>query len=206
MADETDLIALAAQTQMIYNRHCARFDAERSKSLFERTWLARFCALLPAQGSILDVGCGAGQPIAQYFVKEGYCVTGVDFSEEMIALAQSRFPDHQWVISDMRTLTLDQQFDGLIGWHSFFHLTQSEQRATIPLLARHLKPKGAFMITVGPKSGEVTGRVAGEKVYHSSLSPAEYRQLLAQCGCDIIDFVFEDPGCGHASILLAQKR
>jgi cyclopropane fatty-acyl-phospholipid synthase-like methyltransferase len=45
-------------------------------------------------GSILDLGCGMGEPIARYFIRVGYQVTGVDSSAAMIALCQQpRVPD-----------------------------------------------------------------------------------------------------------------
>ena len=196
---------LAAQTQQVYQRQGLRFDTGRIKSLIERKWLTRFEALLPTPAEILDLGCGAGEPIAQYFIQRGHRLTGIDYADCMIELAQERFPAHRWAVMDMRHLELDQTFDGIIGWHSFFHLTPDEQRSTLVRLAAHLKPRGALMLTVGPKAGEVIGHVGGEEVYHSSLAPAEYRKILPERGLEIVDFVLEDPACDQATVLLAQK-
>ncbi len=33
-------------------------------------------------------GCGAGEPVARYFVQRGDTVTGIDMSERMLALAR----------------------------------------------------------------------------------------------------------------------
>jgi SAM-dependent methyltransferase len=57
----------------------------REPSLYERGWLDRFCALVPSGGSVLEVGCGAGEPIAKYFSERGYAVTGVESSPAMVA-------------------------------------------------------------------------------------------------------------------------
>ena len=192
-------------TQDVYERLGPRFDAERPKVLMEEKWLSRFKGMLPRGGSILDVGCGAAEPIAEYFITNGYDLTGIDFSASMLALAKSRFPDHQWINMDMRALSLGQKFDGIIAWHSFFHLTQQDQRATLAHFAKHLNPKGVLLLTVGPEAGEVGGMVGGEPVYHSSLSPKGYEELLLSHGIEVVDFVPEDDDCDGSTLLLAQK-
>lgn len=200
-----DFSALAAQTQDVYERQAERFDAERARALIERKWLRRFEELLPQRATILDVGCGAGEPIAQYFIGQGHRLTGIDYAACMIDRVRARFPAHAWQLGDMRQLDLGQRFDGLIGWHSFFHLTPDEQRQTLPRLAAHLDPGGALMLTVGPEAGEVVGHVGGEAVYHSSLAQREYQEIFQSLGLEVVDFVPEDPECDHASVLLAQK-
>jgi SAM-dependent methyltransferase len=200
-----DLRGLAATTQDVYERRAARFDAERSKRLHERAWLDRFLALVAPGGLVLDLGCGAGDPVAAYMASQGYRVVGVDASRAMLAIASQRYPDGDWRFGDMRTLDLPERFDGIIGWNSFFHLTAEEQRAVLPLLAAHLADDGALMLTVGHEAGEVEGRVGGDRVYHASLDPEEYRQRLAELGIPVVTFVAEDPECDHQTVLLARK-
>ncbi len=205
MSTQHKMQKIAATTKDVYRRKAAQFDRERTKTVFERVWLERFEARLPDKASILDIGCGCGDPISQFFIQRGHQVTGVDYAEPMIHIAKTRFPGNQWLVADMRSLNLGKTFDGIIGWHSFFHLTQAEQRATLPVLAKHLNADGTLMLTVGASADEVIGHVGGEQVYHSSLSPNEYRTTLESLGLGIIDFVFEDPDCGFATILLAQR-
>jgi SAM-dependent methyltransferase len=173
------MAALAARTPAIYERNAERFDAERAKHLHEKAWLDRFADLLPPHATILDAGCGSGDPIARYLTSQGLAITGIDAAQAMIDLAASRFPDGEWLQTDMRKLDLGRRFHGVIGWNSFFHLTQDEQRTTLPRLAGHLAHGGAMMLTVGPESGEVTGHVGDDLVYHSSISAAEYQAILA---------------------------
>lgn len=201
-----NMAALAARTGEIYQRNAVRFDAERPKRLHEKPWLDRFADLLPPGGTVLDVGCGAGEPIAAYFASQGYRVTGLDAAQAMIDLARRRLPEQEWLFGDMRRLNLDRTFNGIIGWNSFFHLTQDEQRSVLPRLAQHLEPGGALMLTVGPEAGEVTGHVGDDIVYHASLAPDEYRSILAGLGLQVVSFVAEDPDCDLQTILLAQKQ
>ena len=122
------------------------------KSLFERAWLDRFLALLPAGGAMLDLGCGSGEPIARYFIAAGYAVTGVDSSPAMIALCRSRFPGQNWIVGDMRTLALGRRFDGILAWDSYFHLRQDDQRRMFAVFGAHAGPKAALMFTSGPRA------------------------------------------------------
>ncbi len=196
---------LSEQTRGVYERNAESYDARRSRALFEARWLRRFAGSLPDGGRVLDLGCGAGRPIAGWLIGEGFQLTGADFSEPMLALARARWPGGDWRLSDMRTLDLPDQFDGIIGWDSFFHLTPDEQRACLPRLTRHLVPGGVLMVTVGHKAGEVTGFVGEEPVYHASLSVAEYARVLEQCDMRITAYLAEDPDCDYHSVLMAVR-
>ncbi len=55
----------------LYQRHACVWDQDRGRSLFEGPWLDRFVSLLPERGSVLDIGCGAGEPIAHYLLDDG---------------------------------------------------------------------------------------------------------------------------------------
>ncbi len=204
--DASELARLAEETACVYERQAAVFDRQRPRGLHEQGWLERFAALLPAGGSVLDVGCGAAEPFPAWFMGRGFRVTGVDVATTMLALARARFPDGDWRHADMRRLRLGERFDGILGWHSFFHLTREEQRATLPRLVGHLAPHGALMLTVGPSEGEAIGRVGDEPVHHASLDPEEYERILTDLGLGIVRFVAEDPTCGGSTILLARKR
>lgn len=203
----TDFKAIAAGMRDVYEQKVTQFDRDRNKTLFERHWLEKFEALLPEDASsILDTGCGTGVPIAQYFIEKGYDLTGVDYAQSMVTLAEKRFPEQSWYVADMRELNLEEKYDGLIGWHSFFHLTPAEQRAVLPVFSGHLTAGGVMMLTVGSEKGECHGYVDGETVYHASLSADEYEKILDELGFEITDFVFEDPECGFANIILAKKK
>ncbi len=193
-------------TREVYERQAAAYDAQRSRALFEARWLARFAGCLPAGGRVLDLGCGAGEPIARWFIAEGFRVTGVDFAEAMLDIARTRWPEGDWRQGDMRELDLGARFDGIVAWDSFFHLTPDEQRVCIGQMARHLEPGGTLMMTVGPMAGEVTGHVGGEPVYHASLSPAGYAVCLEENGLRLTGFLAEDAEADRHSVLMARKE
>ena len=199
------LNGLSEQTRDIYEANAGAYDKARSRTLSEARWLSRFGDGLPKGGSVLDLGCGAGEPIAAWLIAEGFAYTGVDFSPAMLEIASARWPDHDWQLGDMRSLDVDKRFDGVIAWNSFFHLTEDEQRETLPRLAALLNNGGTLMTTVGPHAGQTTGTVAGSTVFHASLSPAEYAQILEANGLRLIAYLAEDPDCGRHSVLMARK-
>lgn len=106
----------------------------------------------------------------------------------------------------MRTFTIPQKLDGIIGWHSFFHLNPEEQHRTLITFAGNLKSGGVLMLTVGPESGEVVGHVGSDEVYHCSLSREKYYQILHSQGFNGIDFIVEDPLCNYATVILAKMN
>lgn len=203
---DPELQALSRRTGEVYERNAERFDRERGRDLFECTWLDRMVDGLDPGASILDLGCGTGDPIAAYLRGRGFAVLGLDASSAMLAIARTRFPQGDWRLGDMRWLDLAERFDAILGWDSFFHLTAEEQRGTLPRIASHLRPFGRVLLTVGPMAGEVAGHVGDDPVYHASLSPQEYAQRLDALGLDILDFVKEDPAARGRTVLLARKR
>lgn len=188
----------------LYDRHAHSFDRDRSRDLFERPWLDRFAARLPDGGTLLDLGCGMGEPIARYFIEAGYRLTGVDSSAAMIALCASRFPARSWRVADMRSLALGQRFDGVLAWDSFFHLRPDDQRRMFAVFRAHAAPGAALMFTSGPRAGVAMGVYQDEPLYHASLDPDEYRSLLVGHGFEVVSYMPEDPACGGHTIWLAR--
>jgi len=171
----------------------------------EQGWIGRFLDALPSAPDVLDLGCGSGEPVARMLLEHGCHVTGADLSPKMLELAQAAFPQATWVPADMQQLDLGLRFDGIVAWHSIFHLPVQSQRDTLPRILGHLKPGGAFMMTSGLEEGEDHGHVEGEIVYHASLSKAEYDAIFQRNGCEIIDFVADDRSCGGTNVWLARR-
>jgi trans-aconitate methyltransferase len=194
----------AEQVTTLYDRHAAVWDRDRDRTLFEKPWLDRFLALIPPKAFILDIGCGSAEPIARYFLEKDHNVSGIDSSPALIAMCKSRFPNQNWIAADMRTLSLNQSFAGILAWDSFFHLRPEDQRKMFPTFRRHAASKGALMFTSGPSHGEAIGTYQDEPLYHASLDEAEYRLLLSENGFDVLSYVIEDPTCGGRTIWLAQ--
>lgn len=194
------------QIVALYERHADAFDRDRGKRLVERAWLDRLRAIMPDGATVLDLGCGSGEPVARYLIEAGHRVTGVDSSPTLIDLCRSRFPAGTWIVADMRDPGLGRRFGGIIAWNSFFHLTPDDQRAMFAVFRDHAEPGAALMFTSGPRAGEAIGSYQGEALYHASLDAADYEALLAAYGFSVVQHVVEDADCGGLTVWLAQMR
>ena len=142
--------------------------------------------------------------MARYLVESGCTITGVDTSSELLDLCRTRFPGQTWEKHDMRRLSLDERFDGILAWDSFFLLTPQDQRQMFQVFRAHVVSGGVLMFTSGPAAGERIGSFEGEPLYHSSLDEHEYRDLLDQHGFNVLRHVAEDPDCGMHTVWLAK--
>ncbi|MBL7479257.1 class I SAM-dependent methyltransferase [Legionella bononiensis] len=190
----------------VYNEIIDWFDLNRSKDLsMEKFYLNFIQKYLKPKSKILDVGCGTGEPIAQFLITEGYEVTGIDASIKMIELCKQRFPKSTWILADMRTLDLNEQYHAVIAWHSLFHLPHDDQRMTLKLLASFVDKQGLLIFTTGPELDEVWSDNGGYDLYHASLSTEEYKQILADNQLKVLAHKIRDPECGDATVWVAQK-
>lgn len=195
----------AKQIAVLYERHARAWDNARSRVLVEKTWLDRFLGAVMPGASILDLGCGAGEPIARYLIASGHPVMGVDSSPSLIGLAAERFPAQTWRVGDMRGLALGMRFGGILAWDSFFHLAMADQRAMFPIFRAHAAPGAALLFTSGPSEGEAIGSFEGEALYHASLNTDAYRALLDANGFEVLAHQIEDPTCGGHTVWLARS-
>lgn len=180
------------------------FDANRNKTLFEKSYLDRIIFFAPGK-RLLDLGCGTAEPLAAYFIAQGFGVTGFDIAPRMIEIAKTRFPAEDWRCGDMRLADFGGEYDVILAWDSFFHLPGGDQREMIPKFGRHAEAGGIVAFTSGTAEGEVYGEMQGHDIHHASLSSAEYKTLLEKAGFQVIVHSVEDPACGGRTVWLAQK-
>ena len=160
----------------------------------------RFIAALPAEATVLELGCGSGSPVAKHMAEHGLHVIGVDSSPTLISLCRERLPDHEWLVGDMRLLQLGRRFDGILAWDSFFHLTPDDQRWMFDVFARHAASSAVLMFNSGPAHGESVGTYRGDPLYHASLNPDEYTALLGTIGFEVVTHAVEDWQSGGRTV------
>ena len=75
-----------------YDNIAYDFANMRVEFASEKKYLDLFIKALKPKSSILDVGCGSGIPIARYLINQGFKVTGIDGSRELLSIAQNNCP------------------------------------------------------------------------------------------------------------------
>jgi SAM-dependent methyltransferase len=103
--------------------------------------------------TILDLGCGTGNH-ALRLANRGYSVTGVDRSENMLAIAglkalESNL-DCMFVQSDIRSFKSNKKYDVIIMMFAVLgYLTENvDIEKALATVRRHLKPGGLFICDV----------------------------------------------------------
>jgi SAM-dependent methyltransferase len=181
-------VSAADDIVALYERRARDWVGDRAlQTVFiEKGWMDHFLALVKPGGTVLDLGCGPGKPIAAYLLAQGASVCGVDSSPTMISLARGNFRDCEWIVADMRTLDLGRRFAGILAWDSFFHLSPGAQQRMFPIFRDHAMAGAPLMFTSGPCHGEAIGSFRSEPLYHASLAPDEYRSLFVQFGFEAV--------------------
>lgn len=115
---------------------------------------------LPANGRILDVGCGNGV-ISRHLGQLGYQVLGIDVSDKTIANARAlnKMSNVQFeVISAEELVAQGNSYDAIICSEVLEHLSKPE--LLLAVLYKSLKPDGKLIVTVpngnGPRELLVT--------------------------------------------------
>lgn len=94
--------------------------------------------------TLLHLGCGGGH--IDFTLKNHFQVTGVDLSEEMLALARRLNPEVRYLSGDMRTVELEKSFDAVLIADSIaYMLTEKDLRAAFRSAWTHLKPGGVLL-------------------------------------------------------------
>ncbi len=190
-----------------YEKIADWFDSVRMQDLsFEKPYLDMVTTHIKPNGKILDLGCGTGLPVAKYFVDAGFQVTGIDGSQNMIEKAKRYVPKATFYVQDMRHLCLEEKFDAIVLWHSFFHLPADDQKLMFAVLEKHMNPAGILLFTSGHEAGEVWSDNGGENLYHASLSTSEYKELLEKYNFEVITHKIEDANCGDATVWVAKYQ
>lgn len=124
-----------------YNKNARKYFDRTIKIDYQRSY-DPFLAFIPPAGSILDVGCGAGRD-SKYFLEQGFSVTSLDASEELVKIASS------YTGQPVRHMTFNEinftnTFDGVWAVASLLHVPSNEIGNIFQKIAQALKPGGIF--------------------------------------------------------------
>ncbi len=126
------------------------------------TRLKGFLALLPPGGSILELGCGAGNHSAE-MLAAGFKLRATDGSPEMAGIASRRL-GHPVEAMLFDQLDDHDAYDGVWASACLLHVPRDELAAILGRIHRALKPGGLFYASY--KLGEGDGRDSLGRYYN----------------------------------------
>lgn len=98
---------------------------------------------------VLDIGFGTGVLTSKLY-NEGHSIDGIDFSSEMIAIAQAKMPEANLIeydiINGLPPQFKDKQYDAIVSTYALHHLDDSKKVSFITELLPLLKENGLLFI------------------------------------------------------------
>ena len=171
-----------------YDRIADEYLQRCGASAVRAKWLSLVLALLEGKTArVLDLGCGAGIPVARALVAAGHQVVGVDGSARQISLARANVPNGEFLQADMSMADFAAgSFDAVTAFYSITHLPRAEHGPLLRRIAGWLTPGGALVATLGAHSlPNWQGEWLGTKMFFSHYDAATNLALLREAGFTI---------------------
>ena len=172
---------VAAGYDAIADTYLERFGV----STVRQRWLSHLINGLPSPGNcVLDLGCGAGIPVARDLTASGHVVVAIDGSRQQIAKARRNVPGAVFLQADMCDAVFDADtFDAMGAFYSITHVSPERQPALIADIARWLKPGGTLIASFGSgAAGAWRGEWLGTEMAFGHLGEPEMLTCLARAG------------------------
>ncbi len=171
---------------------------------------------LPAQGPVLEGGCGLGQYVV-YLRDRGYRVIGGDFSLIALRIHRQAYPDSPLLGLDLRRMPLaDDSFQGHISIGVVEHHEEGPQEL-LREFYRTLAPGGMLLLSVPWVNGyrrlnmpriqriQTKLRAAGADFYQYAFTRNEIRAFLERAGFRVRAFHPYSPAKGMREFPLLRR-
>lgn len=95
--------------------------------------------------NVLDLGCGTGRFL-------NFATHGVDFSQEMLNIAQAKFPQKKLKIGDISSIPFEEKFDCIFSFHVIMHQTKDDTLKFLEECANTLNRNGVLIFDYPTKT------------------------------------------------------
>ena len=155
-------------------------------------WLSQMLGRLRPGSSVLDLGCGSGDP-ADIEIAQKHKVTGVDISQAQIDLALRNVPSGRFIHGDAGSVEFPvNSFDAVVSFYTLEHIPRVEHETILRRIHDWLQPGGFLLIST--EAGEAEGVIAqwlGAPMYFSCFDPETVKQLVCKAGFEIVETAIE---------------
>lgn len=140
----------SSRLENYYRFHSRIYDATRWSFLFGREAILDFVPDLPSRPRILEIGCGTGKNIElmEYHFSDAN-ILGVDLSEEMLSVAQTKLQDSKKVKFRKQKYgaeELDEEPFDLILLSYSLTMIGNQVEEVLDQISKDLKPKGYIAV------------------------------------------------------------
>lgn len=176
------------------------------RALKSESYLRAFAKYIPKKGIILDVGCGAGEPVDNLLVKWGYEVVGIDLSPSLISIARRLVPEASYAIKDMQDLKLaEYSVDAIVCLYALFHIPRAEHKRMLTTFASYLPIGGVMLISMGDRAFEGTHEMYRVSSYSSQYGSVQNKEILRSVGFEIIEEAMATSGGERHQMIIARR-
>jgi SAM-dependent methyltransferase len=132
---------------------------------------------------VLDLGCGAGVPVAAALAAAGHTVVSVDGSLAQISLARDNVPAGEFIQADMTEVDFSvRSFDAVAAFYSITHVPRGEHDALLRRIGGWLKPDGPLVASLGDALSDWRGEWLGTEMFFSHYDAKANLALLRGAG------------------------
>lgn len=161
---------------------------------------------LNPHSTILDIGCGSGRPVDEYFIKHGHKIVGIDISDEQIKLAKSNFPGQKFLVRDMDNLAANEyQVDAVVSFYAIFHIPREKHEELFKKLRTYLPTGRYLLVTMGFSEWEGTEDFHGTQMHWSHFSHEKNTEIVANSGFEIVLDEIDASGDERHQVIVAKK-
>jgi ubiquinone/menaquinone biosynthesis C-methylase UbiE len=155
-------------------------------------WLKKLLNQLEPNSSVLDLGCGSGDP-ADVEISKAHQITGVDISQVQINLARQNVPTGHFLHGDAGSVEFaPASFDAVISFYTLEHLPREEHKIVLGRIYQWLRPGGFLLLSM--EAGEyddVTDKWLGVPMFISCFDPETMKRLVYQASFEILETAIE---------------
>jgi len=171
-----------------YSKIARKYHQQRA--VYEnKLLLTKIMNNVPKGARVLDLGCGAGKPVAKTLADSGYKVTGIDFAAGMVKLAKKQVPNAKFVKMDMTHLKFkDNSFDAAVSFYAIIHVPREKHAKVYKQLHRIVKPDGILFVNCsGPDAWESYEKnYMGVPMFWSFYAPQKTLSIIKKAGFKIL--------------------